>query len=169
LWSISSTSECRRPPPQLDTPPRTDSQLNKSTQQCCAAAQDGPAVGWHGRQSVAQWYWGPHVNVNVKFTLCTAARCQSPGADAHGGDLGESTDMASVATASTRTHTHTQTHDEKGKQEQSKKSGERKLLRDSRAVLDVFRSVRKRGNVLHGMVSYQAPAPSPALTIVQCS
>ena len=45
------------------------------------------------------------------------------------------------------THTHTYTHtrvrarDKNRKQEQSKKSGERKLLRNSRAVLDVFRSV----------------------------
>ena len=41
----------------------------------------------------------------------------------------------------THTHTHTHIHNENRKQEQSKKSGERKLLRNSRAVLDVFRSV----------------------------
>ena len=39
------------------------------------------------------------------------------------------------------THTHTHTHTENHKQEQSKKRGERKLLRSCRAAVDVFRSV----------------------------
>ena len=49
--------------------------------------------------------------------------------------------------AHTHTHTHTHTHDENHKQEQSKKSGERKLLRNCRAALDVFRSVGKGSDV----------------------
>ena len=45
-------------------------------------------------------------------------------------------------------HTHTYTHMMRtGEQEQSKKSGERKLLRSCRAALDVFRSVDSDGNV----------------------
>ena len=38
-------------------------------------------------------------------------------------------------------HTHTRSRDENHKQEQSKKSGERELLRSRGAALDVFRSV----------------------------
>ena len=45
------------------------------------------------------------------------------------------------------TNTHTHSHDENRKQEQSKKSGERKLLRSCRAALDVFRSVGKGNDV----------------------
>ena len=51
------------------------------------------------------------------------------------------------------------THDENRKQEQSKKSGERKLLRSCRAALDVFRSADRGGNVQHrAIVSSVAPS-----------
>ena len=47
-----------------------------------------------------------------------------------------------------RLHTHTHTHTlGTAKQEQSKKGGERKLLRSRRAPLDMFRSVDRDGNV----------------------
>ena len=59
----------------------------------------------------------------------------------------------------TQTQTHTHTHDENHKQEQSKKSGERKLRRSCRAALDVFRSVHTGGNVQHrAIVSSVAPS-----------
>ena len=53
--------------------------------------------------------------------------------------------MQWIPETSTGGHTHTHTHDENRKQEQSKKSGERKLLRSCRAALDVFRSGSKGG------------------------
>ena len=62
------------------------------------------------------------------------------------------------------------THDENRKQEQSKKSGERKLLRNSRAVLDVFRSVgRERANAVldSGFSATQhvlVPSPTPVFS-----
>ena len=55
-----------------------------------------------------------------------------------------------VLGATTQSHTHTHTHTHMlgtAKQEQSKKSGERKLLRSPRAALDSFRSVDRNSNV----------------------
>ena len=56
------------------------------------------------------------------------------------------------------------THNENHKQEQSKKSGERKLLRSCRAALDAFRAVGKRSDVQlrsSGAVIQIPPVPSP--------
>ena len=58
-------------------------------------------------------------------------------------------------------HTHTQWKPQK--QEQSKKSGERKLLGNSRAVRDVFRSVDKCGNVQHCFRSQFFPSSRPCV------
>ena len=46
-----------------------------------------------------------------------------------------------------RMHARAHTHDENREKKQSKKSGERKLLRSCRAALDIFRSVDRSGNV----------------------
>ena len=62
----------------------------------------------------------------------------------------------------TPVHTHTM---RTAKQEQSKKSGERKLLRDSRAVLDVFRSVDKCSNVQLRVRSQFFPSSLPCIRI----
>ena len=51
-------------------------------------------------------------------------------------------------------HTHNENHENKNR---ASEAGERKLLRDSRAVLDVFRSVVKPGNVLQ-RTSVQIPS-----------
>ena len=50
----------------------------------------------------------------------------------------------------TRTHTHTHTHNENRKNKNSARKAV-KLLRNSKAVLDVFRSVAKCGNVQRGV------------------
>ena len=65
-----------------------------------------------------------------------------------------------VCETHTRARAHAHTHNENRKN----KNRARKAVKEN-----VFRSVRKRGNVLHGIESFQVPAPSPAVTIVQRS